>query len=88
MVDDCPSGNNLVAWIAQVASKTNDSSDDCNTTSSVLARDFIKRGLLSVTSGANPVSIKQGIDKKVLCLIEEIEKRATSVKCRDDTTGS
>ncbi|GJQ90731.1 RuBisCO large subunit-binding protein subunit alpha [Tanacetum coccineum] len=57
-----------------LASKTNDSTSDGTTTASVLVREIIKLGLLSVTSGANPVSLKKGIDKTVLGLIEEVEK--------------
>ncbi|KVI09322.1 Chaperone, tailless complex polypeptide 1 [Cynara cardunculus var. scolymus] len=72
------------ALIREVASKTNDSAGDGTTTASVLAREIIKLGLLSVTSGANPVSIKKGIDKTVHALIEELEKRARPVKGRDD----
>ncbi|KAI3809541.1 hypothetical protein L1987_25518 [Smallanthus sonchifolius] len=72
------------ALIREVASKTNDSAGDGTTTASVLAREIIKLGLLSVTSGANPVSVKKGIDKTVQGLIEELEKRARPVKGRDD----
>ncbi|PHU03953.1 RuBisCO large subunit-binding protein subunit alpha, chloroplastic [Capsicum chinense] len=70
--------------IREVASKTNDSAGDGTTTASILAREIIKLGLLSVTSGANPVSLKKGIDKTVLGLIEELEKKARPVKGRDD----
>ncbi|GMI81875.1 SCHLEPPERLESS, chaperonin-60alpha1, CHLOROPLAST CHAPERONIN 60ALPHA [Hibiscus trionum] len=72
------------ALIREVASKTNDSAGDGTTTASVLAREIIKLGLLSVTSGANPVSVKKGIDKTVQGLVEELEKRARPVKGRDD----
>ena len=71
----------------KVASKTNDSAGDGTTTASVLAREIIKLGLLSVTSGANPVSIKRGIDKTVQGLVEELEKKARPVKGRDDIKG-
>lgn len=74
--------------ILKVASKTNDSAGDGTTTASVLAREIIKLGLLSVTSGANPVSLKKGIDKTVLGLIEELEKKARPVKGRDDIKGN
>ncbi|CAI0452876.1 unnamed protein product [Linum tenue] len=70
------------ALIREVASKTNDSAGDGTTTASVLAREIIKLGLLSVTSGANPVSLKKGIDKTVLGLIEELEKKSRPVKGR------
>ncbi|RWW83499.1 hypothetical protein BHE74_00007990 [Ensete ventricosum] len=71
----------------KVASKTNDSAGDGTTTASVLAREIIKLGLLSVTSGANPVSIKKGIDKTVSGLVEELEKKARPVKGRNDIKG-
>ncbi|XP_076929752.1 ruBisCO large subunit-binding protein subunit alpha [Bidens hawaiensis] len=79
-----PMENAGAALIREVASKTNDSAGDGTTTASVLAREIIKLGLLSVTSGANPVSVKKGIDKTVSGLIEELEKRARPVKGRDD----
>nr|AFK45390.1 unknown [Lotus japonicus] len=72
------------ALIREVASRTNDSAGDGTTTASVLAREIIKLGLLSVTSGANPVSLKRGIDKTVAALIEELEKKARPVKGGDD----
>ncbi|XP_030447891.1 ruBisCO large subunit-binding protein subunit alpha [Syzygium oleosum] len=72
------------ALIREVASKTNDSAGDGTTTASVLAREIIKLGLLSITSGANPVSVKRGIDKTVQGLIQELEKRARPVEGRDD----
>ncbi|KAK9676589.1 hypothetical protein RND81_11G087500 [Saponaria officinalis] len=72
------------ALIREVASKTNDSAGDGTTTASVLAREIIRQGLLSVTSGANPVSLKRGIDKTIQGLIEELEKRARPVKGSDD----
>ena len=73
--------------LIKVASKTNDSAGDGTTTASVLAREIIKLGLLSVTSGANPVSLKRGIDKTVLGLVEELEKKARPVKGGDDIKG-
>ncbi|XP_010241852.1 PREDICTED: ruBisCO large subunit-binding protein subunit alpha-like isoform X2 [Nelumbo nucifera] len=72
------------ALIREVASKTNDSAGDGTTTASILAREIIKLGLLSVTSGANPVSLKKGIDKTVQGLVDELEKKARAVKGRDD----
>ncbi|XP_072953873.1 ruBisCO large subunit-binding protein subunit alpha-like [Typha angustifolia] len=79
-----PMENAGAALIREVASKTNDTAGDGTTTASVLAREIIKLGLLSVTSGANPVSIKKGIDKTVQGLIEELEKKARPVKGSGD----
>ncbi|PIN18129.1 Mitochondrial chaperonin, Cpn60/Hsp60p [Handroanthus impetiginosus] len=72
------------ALIREVASKTNDSAGDGTTTASVLAREIIKLGLLSVTSGANAVSVKKGIDKTVQGLVDELERKARPIKGRDD----
>lgn len=79
-----PMENAGAALIREVASKTNDSAGDGTTTASVLAREIIKLGLLNVTSGANPVSLKRGIDKTVQGLIEELEKKARAIEGRDD----
>ena len=40
-----------------------------------------------MTSGANPVSIKKGIDKTILALTEELENKARPVQGRDDIKG-
>lgn len=79
-----PMENAGAALIREVASKTNDSAGDGTTTASILAREIIKLGLLNVTSGANPVAVKKGIDKTVQGLVEELEKKARPVKGRDD----
>ncbi|KAG6435194.1 hypothetical protein SASPL_100064 [Salvia splendens] len=79
-----PMENAGAALIREVASKTNDSAGDGTTTASILAREIIKLGLLSVTSGANPVLLKRGIDKAVQGLIGELENRARPIKGRDD----
>lgn len=43
---------------------------------------------MSVTSGANPVSIKKGIDKTVQALVDELENKSRPVKGRDDVKGT
>ncbi|KAH7446532.1 hypothetical protein KP509_01G061000 [Ceratopteris richardii] len=72
------------ALIREVASKTNDSAGDGTTTASVLARELIRLGLLNVTSGANPIAVKKGIDKTVAALVEELKKKARPVKGSED----
>lgn len=74
--------------LLKVASKTNDTAGDGTTTAVLLAREIINLGLLSVTSGANPVNIKKGIDKTVQGLVEELEKKARPVKGRSDIKGN
>jgi chaperonin GroEL (HSP60 family) len=55
--------------IKEVAGRTNDAAGDGTTTATVLARDMIRLGLQNVTAGANPISIKRGIDKTCAYLV-------------------
>lgn len=52
-----------VSLIRQAAAKTNDVAGDGTTTSTVLAHAIVKEGLRNIASGANPISIKIGIEK-------------------------
>ncbi|XXG68986.1 hypothetical protein AAC387_Pa06g1957 [Persea americana] len=70
--------------IQEVARKTNDSAGDGTTTAIVLAREMIKLGLLAVASGANPVSLKKGIEKTVFELLKILRKECRPVKGRSD----
>ncbi|KAK9801314.1 hypothetical protein WJX73_000940 [Symbiochloris irregularis] len=70
--------------IKEVAGRTNDAAGDGTTTASVLAREMIHFGLQAVTSGANPVSIKKGIDKTCEYLVKKLKTLATTVKGTED----
>ncbi|KAG1365104.1 putative ruBisCO large subunit-binding protein subunit alpha [Cocos nucifera] len=70
--------------IQEVACKTNDSAGDGTTTAIVLAREMIKLGLLAVASGANPVSLKKGIDKAVYELIQILRSKCSPVSGKED----
>ena len=48
--------------VKEVASKTSDVAGDGTTTATVLAQALVTEGLKNVTAGANPMSIKRGID--------------------------
>ncbi|MBQ3819148.1 molecular chaperone GroEL, partial [bacterium] len=51
--------------LKEVSSKTNDVAGDGTTTASVLAQAIGREGLKNLTAGANPMSMKRGIDKAV-----------------------
>ena len=51
--------------LKEVSSKTNDVAGDGTTTASVLAQAIVREGLKNLTAGANPMSMKRGIDKAV-----------------------
>nr|QCI05095.1 60-kDa chaperonin [Centroceras clavulatum] len=64
--------NTGVALIRQAASKTNDVAGDGTTTATVLAHAIVKQGLKNVASGANPISLKKGINKAVKFIVSKI----------------
>jgi chaperonin GroEL len=59
--------------VTEVASKTNDVAGDGTTTATVLAQAMIREGLKNVSAGANPVSLRRGIEKAVATAVEELK---------------
>ncbi len=60
--------------VSEVASKTNDVAGDGTTTATVLAQAMIREGLKNVTSGANPMVIRRGIEKATRAAVEELQR--------------
>ncbi len=69
--------------VAEVASKTNDIAGDGTTTATVLAQAMIAEGLKNVTSGANPMGIRKGIEKATEAAIAELHKIAKPIEGKD-----
>ncbi|MBU0529336.1 chaperonin GroEL [bacterium] len=65
--------------VREVASKTSDVAGDGTTTATVLAQAIIAEGVKNVTAGANPMSIKRGIDVATLKIVEELKKQKQDV---------
>ena len=65
--------------LKEVSSKTNDVAGDGTTTASVLAQAIVREGLKNLTAGANPMSMKRGIDKAVDIAINKIRDLSKSV---------
>ena len=70
--------------VAEVASKTNDIAGDGTTTATVLTQAIVNAGMKNVTSGANPVGIRRGIDKATEVAVEALKKMSHDVKTKDD----
>jgi len=68
--------------LKEVATKTNDVAGDGTTTATVLAQAMIREGLKNVAAGANPMIIKQGIQKAVDVAVAEIHKIAKPVESK------
>src|SRR5947208_7697984 len=56
-----------------VAQKTSDVAGDGTTTATILALSIYQEGLRSITSGANPMLVKRGIDKAVDTVVSQLE---------------
>lgn len=65
--------------VSEVASKTNDVAGDGTTTATVLAQALIQEGLKNVTSGANPVGIREGMEKATAAAVEALQRISTTI---------
>jgi len=71
---------NIGASLArEAAEKTNDLAGDGTTTATILTQAIVTEGLKNVTAGANPLSIKKGIEKGVKAVIESLKKMSKDV---------
>ena len=62
--------------VKEVASKTSDIAGDGTTTATVLAQSIISEGMKNVAAGANPMSIKRGIDAATVSVVEQLRKQS------------
>jgi chaperonin GroEL len=65
--------------VKEVASKTSDVAGDGTTTATVLAQAIFEEGLKNVTAGANPMSLKRGLDAGVQAIVKDLQKMCTKV---------
>ncbi len=70
--------------LKEVSSKTNDVAGDGTTTASVLAQSIVREGLKNLTAGANPMSMKRGIDKAVEISINKIKDLSHPVSTKEE----
>ncbi len=65
--------------VKEVASKTADEAGDGTTTATVLAQSIFKEGLRNVTAGANPITLKRGMDKAAEAILANIKESSKEV---------
>jgi chaperonin GroEL len=70
--------------VYEVASNTNEMAGDGTTTSTVLAQAMIHQGFKALEKGANPVLVKQGIEKAGKEVAERLLKKSRPLKSRAD----
>jgi chaperonin GroEL len=70
--------------VKEVATKTNDVAGDGTTTATVLAQAMVREGLRNVTAGANPTSLKRGMDAAVERVSAALLEKATEVAGKNE----
>ena len=70
--------------IREVASKTSDVAGDGTTTATLLAEAIYREGLKNVTAGANPMSLKRGIDAAVNSVVKELKTLSRDVSGKEN----
>src|ERR687887_576014 len=69
--------------VKEVAKKTDDVAGDGTTTATVLAHAMVREGLRNVAAGANPMSLKRGIERGVDLAVEAIKNQAKDIETPD-----
>jgi chaperonin GroEL len=82
-VDD-PFENLGAQLTKEVATKTNDVAGDGTTTATVLAQSMVHEGLRAVAAGANPMSLKRGMDQAVEAVGQALLDAARDVDAKED----
>ncbi len=70
--------------VKEVAKKTDDVAGDGTTTATVLAHAMVREGLRNVAAGANPMSLKRGIEQAVESAVEQIKNQAKEIEEKDE----
>jgi chaperonin GroEL len=78
-----PFENMGVQLVKEAASKTNDACGDGTTTSTILASAIINEGFKNIAAGAEPISLKRGIEKATDAILDELAKVSTPVKGKE-----
>jgi chaperonin GroEL len=73
--------------VKEVAKKTDDVAGDGTTTATVLAWAMVREGLRNVAAGANPMTLKRGIEKAVAVAVEAIKDQAKEVESKEQISN-
>jgi chaperonin GroEL len=70
--------------VREVATATNDVAGDGTTTATVLAQAIVREGLKNVAAGANPMSLKRGIEAAVEAVTENLKSQSKEISGKED----
>ena len=74
--------------VKEVAKKTDDVAGDGTTTATVLAQALVREGLRNVAAGADPLSLKRGIEKAVKAVSDVLLSTATEVETKEQIAAT
>ncbi|MCW2134754.1 chaperonin GroEL [Arthrobacter sp. VKM Ac-2550] len=74
--------------VKEVAKKTDDVAGDGTTTATVLAQALVKEGLRNVAAGADPLSLKRGIEKAVDAVTAELIASAKEIETKEQIAAT
>src|SRR5690554_6877803 len=74
--------------VKEVAKKTDDVAGDGTTTATVLAQALVREGLRNVAAGADPISLKRGIEKAVAAITEELLASAKEIDSKEQIAAT
>ncbi|MBO9579102.1 MAG: chaperonin GroEL, partial [Microbacteriaceae bacterium] len=74
--------------VKEVAKKTDDVAGDGTTTATVLAQALVREGLRNVAAGADPISLKRGIEKAVAAFTEELLTSAKEIESKEQIAAT
>lgn len=69
--------------IKEVASKTQDNAGDGTTTATLLTQIMVNEGLKNITSGANPIEVKKGIEKATETVVKFLKEQSVDVSDKE-----
>ena len=78
-----PFENMGAQMVKEASSKTNDACGDGTTTSTILASAIINEGFKNIAAGADPLSLKRGVEKATNAILDELTKVSTPVKGKE-----
>ena len=74
--------------VKEVAKKTDDVAGDGTTTATVLAQALVREGLRNVAAGADPISLKRGIEKAVEAITAELLSSAKEIDSKEQIAAT
>ena len=74
--------------VKEVAKKTDDVAGDGTTTATVLAQALVREGLRNVAAGADPLSLKRGIEKAVEAVTSELLSASREIETKDQIAAT